>query len=232
MSMKINKLIFSALLLGALALIGCGGGDSSAPPTDNGGGDWATIHVVDNNGTLHGTDLYAPVGSCDTAGCHGSSLQGDSGPSCTSCHSQMWNNPGVLPDTHTFTRTDPDSSNGYAHHKALGTAADMPTEVYDRCVNCHGADLQGGTANANTGCYDCHGRRWFGGPPGTHTSAFVGGVTTTVENIEHNSAVSTNDNSGCASSNCHGTALDGLNASGVEAATGCYLCHNKLWTTP
>ena len=66
----------AASLLAALAaLSGCG---SSAPSS----------HTVDEGGVMHHPGLEAPKTNC--VGCHGANLQGDKGPSCTSCHGVKW----------------------------------------------------------------------------------------------------------------------------------------------
>lgn len=53
-----------------------------------GGSDAPSSHTVSRDGVMHAPGLTAPLTNC--VGCHGSTLQGASGPSCTSCHGQVW----------------------------------------------------------------------------------------------------------------------------------------------
>ena len=57
---------------------GCGGTGGSAPAG----------HTVNEKGVMHHTGLQDPYASC--VACHGASLQGGEGPSCTSCHGVKW----------------------------------------------------------------------------------------------------------------------------------------------
>lgn len=45
-------------------------------------------HTVDVRGVMHKPGLEAPLSNCTA--CHGSTLQGGKGPSCTSCHGVKW----------------------------------------------------------------------------------------------------------------------------------------------
>jgi len=58
-----------------------GGGGSSGPPAS---------HTDSQEGALHAPGKDTPYSSSCTA-CHGTTLQGDIGPSCFSCHDQKWN---------------------------------------------------------------------------------------------------------------------------------------------
>jgi len=53
-----------------------------------GGSEAPASHTVNKNGVMHAPGLTAPLTNC--VACHGSTLQGGSGPSCTSCHGQVW----------------------------------------------------------------------------------------------------------------------------------------------
>ena len=70
---RIPALAVTALLALAAA---CGG---SSAPSD---------HTVNENGVMHRSGLQAPLTNC--VACHGASLQGGAGPSCTSCHGVKW----------------------------------------------------------------------------------------------------------------------------------------------
>ena len=54
-----------------------------------GGGGLPANHTDDKDGALHGPGKDTPYSSGCTA-CHGTTLQGDLGPSCFSCHDQKW----------------------------------------------------------------------------------------------------------------------------------------------
>jgi hypothetical protein len=45
-------------------------------------------HTIDNGGFFHKDGLYDPETNCTA--CHGAGLTGDIGPSCYSCHSDIW----------------------------------------------------------------------------------------------------------------------------------------------
>jgi mono/diheme cytochrome c family protein len=45
-------------------------------------------HTVNKDGVFHHTGLESPKQNC--VSCHGANLQGDKGPSCTSCHGVKW----------------------------------------------------------------------------------------------------------------------------------------------
>ena len=62
-----------------LALAGCGPDTGAAPSS----------HTVSLNGVHHAPGYASPLTTGCTA-CHGASLQGGQGPSCTSCHPQRW----------------------------------------------------------------------------------------------------------------------------------------------
>lgn len=64
----------AAVLLAALA-VACGG----KAPSD---------HTISEGGAMHRPGLTNPTVNC--AACHGASLQGGQGPSCTACHGVKW----------------------------------------------------------------------------------------------------------------------------------------------
>jgi len=53
-----------------------------------GGSEAPSSHTVSKDGVMHKPGLTAPLQNC--TGCHGASLQGGSGPSCTRCHGVKW----------------------------------------------------------------------------------------------------------------------------------------------
>jgi hypothetical protein len=46
-------------------------------------------HTINNGGFSHKDGLYQPETGCTA--CHGADLMGGFGPSCYSCHSDIWN---------------------------------------------------------------------------------------------------------------------------------------------
>lgn len=70
-----------AALLSVLSLAACGGGGSS-------GSEVPASHTVSQDGALHAPGLHNPSTNC--VACHGSELQGGTGPSCTRCHGVKW----------------------------------------------------------------------------------------------------------------------------------------------
>ncbi len=67
-----------------LTLTGCG---VSTRPDQTDAGAMAD-HTLDRHGVLHRPGLKDPTANC--VACHGASLQGDEGPSCTKCHGKVW----------------------------------------------------------------------------------------------------------------------------------------------
>lgn len=62
-----------------LFLVACGSSPQSGAPEG---------HTLSNHGVLHRPGIDDPLANC--TGCHGDSLQGDKGPSCTECHGRKW----------------------------------------------------------------------------------------------------------------------------------------------
>lgn len=76
-------------LSGAVLLAGCGGVDTSGTSSSSTtAGVTVTGHTVSEHGVMHRPGLTNPQVNC--VECHGASLQGGDGPSCTSCHSKKW----------------------------------------------------------------------------------------------------------------------------------------------
>ena len=74
-------LFVAAVCVCAYGSYGCAGESSttSEAPSD---------HTVSEQGVMHAAGLEAPLTNC--VSCHGASLEGDEGPSCTSCHGVRW----------------------------------------------------------------------------------------------------------------------------------------------
>ena len=72
-SVAVRSFVVAAVV--AFFAYGCG----SSAPSD---------HTVNEGGVMHKPGLQAPLTNC--VSCHGSSLQGGAGPSCTSCHGVKW----------------------------------------------------------------------------------------------------------------------------------------------
>jgi len=62
----------------ALSLAAACGSSNEAPSS----------HTLSENGVMHKPGLTTPLVNC--VACHGSTLQGGEGPSCTSCHGVKW----------------------------------------------------------------------------------------------------------------------------------------------
>ena len=75
-----SRLAVLASILAALTLAACGGGDS--------GSEAPSSHTVSQSGVMHAPGLHDPLTNC--VACHGVTLQGGDGPSCTSCHGVKW----------------------------------------------------------------------------------------------------------------------------------------------
>lgn len=76
--MRLSRMTLRAATLVLLAaLSACSGSDA---PSD---------HTVSMDGVKHKEGLQDPMTNCTA--CHGASLQGGEGPSCTSCHGDLWN---------------------------------------------------------------------------------------------------------------------------------------------
>ena len=116
MKLFVSRMLLGIALVSLPLLAACGGDD------DDGGG-----HDVNRGGVMHRSGAEDPLNNC--VGCHGSDLQGGSGPSCYSCHSN--------PASHTAIR------GGVAHNPASR----------DTCPTCHGPNNSGGLGPA---CANCH----------------------------------------------------------------------------
>ena len=158
------------------------------------------IHTKTVMGKEHGVGLFTPTASCSDSTCHGSDLTGNTVvPSCTSCHTDIWNTGGG-----TTSKSHSVNMQGSYHHTSLYQAAAV-------CGTCHGADLKGGTAAS---CYKCHVSRWTG----------EGGVTSNHTDSEDgylHDPLKESPVGRCEP--CHGATLTGGNAS------SCYKCHGAKW---
>jgi len=90
-----------------------GGGSSSGPPA---------THTNSEDGIMHAPGNDLPYTNGCTA-CHGTTLQGGVGPSCTSCHGQLWNE---APPTNDGSSGTGGSSGGQSLYATY-------------CAACHGA---------------------------------------------------------------------------------------------
>ena len=93
-------------------------------------------HTENNGGVLHKPGKADALANCTS--CHGSTLRGDIGPSCYSCHEAKFQ------ASHTLSRS------GNMH---------LPGST-SVCVNCHGPK-SGSSAKSSTGglgpaCSNCH----------------------------------------------------------------------------
>jgi mono/diheme cytochrome c family protein len=98
------------------ALSGGGGGGGA------GGGGLPASHTDDKDGALHAPGKDTPYSSGCTA-CHGTTLLGDLGPSCFSCHDQKW------------SEDPPSSGTGGG---GTGGTTDGATLYIANCSSCHG----------------------------------------------------------------------------------------------
>lgn len=100
-------------------------------------------------------------------GCHGTNLEGESAPSCYSCHEKLWNNSSRTnnpsfdpPSSHTIRESD----DGVTGLHAPG----FKSPFSNGCTSCHGSSLRGGTGPS---CYTCHGNEWSDDDDDSHTGS-------------------------------------------------------------
>lgn len=75
-----RALLIAAITAAALLGFACGGeGGSGNAPDD---------HTVSHDGVMHRPGSENPLTNC--VSCHGANLEGDRGPSCTTCHGKEW----------------------------------------------------------------------------------------------------------------------------------------------
>jgi len=189
-----------------------GTGGSSTTPSN---------HTDNLSGFLHATGKSTPYTNWCTA-CHGADLTGGIGPSCTTCHDQVWaetappsgggSNP---PSNHT------DNVLGFLH------AAGKDTPYSNWCTACHGAALEGDLNIGAPSCTTCHDQVWTETPPtgGGSTSNPPSNHTDDVSGFLHAQDKQTPYSSFCTA--CHGPALEGDITLG---APSCTTCHGQLWT--
>ena len=78
---RVISLMLSFGLL--VVLVGCG-----SPTSPNYTSNIPSDHTLHKGGVPHKPGLTNPTVNC--VECHGSTLHGDQGPSCYSCHGQKW----------------------------------------------------------------------------------------------------------------------------------------------
>jgi len=175
-------------------------------------------HTTQEDGVRHKSGHDRPFTNGCTA-CHGSTLQGGTGPSCTKCHGREWSESapstgggttGGVPSDHTV------SEDGERHK----SGHDRP--FTNGCTSCHGATLQGGSGPS---CYSCHSKEWSESGPSTGGGT-TGGVpsdhTVSEDGERHKPGHDRPFTNSCTS--CHGATLQG------GSGPSCYSCHSKEWS--
>ena len=209
---QITKFGIAGLLLiaGLLFMAGCGSEknpDSSRDADDD-------QHTAGWLPAGHKVAAQADENVCTD--CHGSDYSGGIAKvSCTSCH---------LGGVNSVHPLDWGTSIDAVH----GTYVDTNTNKACASTFCHGTDL-GGVADSGPSCTSCH----LGGTTSIHPASFGTG-SQVIPN--HGSYVLANGTSGCATSACHGTNLEGgvgpactschVNGSPITL-TGCTSCHGN-----
>ena len=162
-----------------------------------------TSHSVSLSGVNHRPNYCQPIDNCTA--CHGPTLKGGTSgePSCTKCHGERWNLPGCGKNIHTVSLKGVNHAPGYC----------TPLQ---NCIECHGANLQGGAFGAPS-CAKCHGEWWKRSSCGKniHTVS-LGGVSHAPNYcLPYQSCVE-----------CHGSDLHG----GPYGEPSCLKCHTqKKW---
>jgi len=183
-------------------------------------------HTDDKDGALHAPGKDTPYSSGCTA-CHGTTLQGDLGPSCFSCHDQKWNE-------------DPPTGGGTGGGGTGGTDGAALYAQY--CATCHNrlsnsnqsgasaALIQNGINNVgemsslnfltvaqvqaiSDAMNGVTGGGGSSGPPASHTDNKDGAL--------HMPGKDTPFRSGCTA--CHGATLRG------DLGPSCFSCHDDKW---
>ena len=151
--------------------------------------------------TLHGSYVDTNgTTACATAACHGTGLNGvaNSGPSCASCH---------LGGASSVHPADWGANIDTLH----GSFADVNGTTSCANAACHGAGLTGVTSSGPS-CTSCH----LGGVSAVHPADWGANIDTV-----HSAYVTTNGNTSCANTACHGSSLAGKTDSGPS----CSSCH-------
>ena len=175
-------------------------------------------HTENVSGFFHAPGKYEPYSFWCTA-CHGQELEGDLGPSCYTCHEQVWTEtspPSSGGRTSNAPTNHTDSIDGFRH--ALGKY----TPYTKWCTACHGQTLEG---DLGPSCTTCHGVLWTETTPpssGGRTSNAPSNHTDNVGSFLHAPGRSTPYTSFCSA--CHGANLTG------GTGPSCFACHGQLWT--
>ncbi|MFO0724054.1 MAG: hypothetical protein U1E65_09745 [Myxococcota bacterium] len=161
---------------------------------------------------VHGAELKLGVQDCRS--CHGSDLQGASGPSCDSCHQQGWRSNCTFCHGGTADQTG-------APPRDLSGATD-PAQLSFRA---HTQHVSASSVHAAFECTACHTKpsdvlstdHVFDSTPGRAEVVFSGGLS---------SAGIYDGNGSCRALYCHGNGR-GNNGSyrQTQAAPGCQTCH-------
>ncbi|MCI0508027.1 MAG: cytochrome c, partial [Gammaproteobacteria bacterium] len=201
-----------------------GGGDSGGPPASHTNSEDGVLHAPGNN--------YPYTNGCTS--CHGSTLQGGTGPSCFACHDKEWNeNP---------------PSDGGGSSGGGGSTTDGQALYTTYCGACHGAsgsNINGRTASAistaiaNVGAMSSISLTsteiqaiadYLAGSTGGSGSGGDGGGssglpashTDSEEGVLHAPGNNYPYTNGCTS--CHGSNLQG------GTGPSCYSCHGQEWS--
>jgi mono/diheme cytochrome c family protein len=191
----------------------------TSPPSSGGGtSNVPSNHIENVSGFLHAPGKETPFSSWCTA-CHGTDLNGDLGPSCNTCHGQVWTEtspPSSGGRTSNAPSNHTDNVNGFLH------ASGKDTPYSNWCTACHGADL---TGDLGPSCTTCHGQIWTETTPpssGGRTSNAPSNHTDNVNGFLHAPGKDTPYTSFCSA--CHGADLTG------DTGPSCTACHAQVWT--
>lgn len=201
---------------------------SDALSGGGGGGGLPANHTDDKDGALHAPGKDTPYSSGCTA-CHGTTLQGDLGPSCFSCHDQKWNEDppsgggtgggtGGTDGAALYAQYCEACHNSLSNSNQSGASASLIQNGINNVgemsslsflsatqVQAIADALSGGTGGGSGG--------GSSGPPASHTDDKKGAL--------HMPGKDTPFSSGCTA--CHGTTLQG------DLGPSCFSCHDDKW---